>query len=439
MKFYNREIELKILEDSFDEIDKTSRMVVITGRRRIGKTLLSLEFSLKKPHLYLFVAKKDERLLCQEFVKQIKELFDTPVFGEITSFKDIFRLLLEIANKKPFVLIIDEFQEFLNINPSLFSDIQKLWDLFKYKSKIQVLFLGSVYSLMHKIFQDKHEPLFGRADQIIHLKPFSIKDIHTILCDHKHPNINLLFDYYLFTGGTPKYIDMLIDKSAFSKSKIIDYILSPHSPFLIEGKNVLIEEFGKDYGIYFSILELISYGKTKRSEIESILQRNIGGYLDRMETNYHIINKYRPINAKPNSRSIKYQIRDHFLKFWFRFIYRNKTAVEIHNFEYIKKIIDYHFETYSGKILEQFFYDLFASTKQFNLLGSYWERGFQNEIDIVAINEMDKKLVIAEVKKNKEKINIEKLKLKSLNLLKSYPNFSVEYLALSLKDAKRFI
>ena len=98
---------------------------------------------------------------------------------------------------------------------------------------------------------------------------------------------------------------------------MINFILSENSPFLNEGKNLLIEEFGKEYGNYFSILELMSLGKTSRSEIESVLQRDMGGFLEKLEKDYFVINRYKPINAKPESKLIKYKIKDHFLKFWF--------------------------------------------------------------------------------------------------------------------------
>lgn len=100
---------------------------------------------------------------------------------------------------------------------------------------------------------------------------------------------------------------------------------------------MLIEEFGKEYGMYFSILELISVGKTRRNEIESILQKNVGGYLERLEKDYAVSKKFKPINAKPESKLQKYHIKDLFLKFWFRFIYCNRTAVETGNFTYIKR------------------------------------------------------------------------------------------------------
>ncbi len=435
MDFYGRLAELKIIEASYSKINDTAQMIVVTGRRRMGKTFLSLHYSKDKPHLYLFVSKKTENLLCEEFIKQVKLVFDVPIFGEITQFKDLFAWLLELAKTKPFVLILDEFQEFYYINPSIYSDLQQLWDLHKFQSKIQVLFLGSVYSLMHKIFEGAKEPLFGRADRIINLRPFTIHELHSILKEHQHPELDVLFHYYLLTGGTPKYIDLFLSEKAFEIKEMIDFILSENSPFLNEGKNLLIEEFGKEYGNYFSILELISLGKTSRSEIESILEKDVGGFLEKLEKDYFVITRYRPINAKPESKLIKYKIRDHFLKFWFRFIYRNRSAVEIGNFDYIKKVLELNLSIFSGFTLEQFFQNLFAESHQYNKIGCYFESDHTNEIDLVAINDINKKIVIAEVKINKKKISIEKLKTKAKKLLTSYPDYSVDFLALSLEDA----
>lgn len=439
MKFYGRKSELKILEDSYKRIKDVAQMVVLTGRRRMGKTLLSLHFSQNKPHLYLFVSKKSEPLLCQEFVKQIKLTFDIPIYGEITQFKEIFALLLETSKTKPFVLIVDEFQEFFHINPSVYSDLQQLWDLHKFESKIQVLFLGSVHSLMHKIFEESKQPLFGRADRMIHLRPFGIKDINNILMKHHCTDLEVLFSYYQLTGGTPKYIDLFLSEKAFSFSSMIDFVFSENSPFLEEGKNILIEEFGKEYGNYFSILELISLGKTSRSEIESVLQKDVGGFLEKLEKDYFVINRYKPINAKPETKLIRYKIKDHFLKFWFRFIYRNRSAVEIGNFDYIKRVLDINMSTYSGFTLEQFFQDLFSESHQYNEIGCYFESDHTNEIDLVAINDLDKKIVFAEIKKNKNKIRIENIRLKAKKLLAAHPDYTASFLALSLEDAEKYL
>ena len=122
--------------------------------------------------------------------------------------------------------------------------------------------------------------------------------------------------------------------------------------FINEGKTLLIQEFGKDYGTYFSILELISEGKTSRSEMESIFEKSIGGYLERLENEYDLIKKIKTIGAKKDSRIQKYTIKDNFLKIWFRFVYKNITIIEEERFEYVSKIVKRDISTYSGPILE---------------------------------------------------------------------------------------
>jgi len=437
--FFGRETELALLEKLWQAVDTKARMAVITGRRRIGKTLLSMKFTQKKRHLYLFVAKKTEPLLCQEFIKQIQENFTLPVIGSITSFRDVFALLLEISKKEPFVLVLDEIQEFLHINSSIFSDIQELWDRNLHESRIFIIMMGSVYSLMKKIFEDSYEPLFGRADRIVRLKPFSISTLHEIIKQKNGPTIEHLFNYYLVTGGVPKYVEELLTEGVFTEDAIFDCILSVNSPFLEEGKNVLIEEFGKEYSMYFSILELLSCGKTSRSELESVLQKDIGGYLDRLENYFSVIEKFKPITAKPQTKMVRYKINDLFLRFWFCFIFRNRSAIETANFDYVRRILQKSLSTYKGAVLEDFFKSIFAESNQFNKIGSYWDHDHTNEIDLVCVNDLDKKIVLAEIKRNKDKIRIETLKKKGEKLLKHYPGYAPEYLSLSLEDAKKFL
>lgn len=126
---------------------------------------------------------------------------------------------------------------------------------------------------------------------------------------------------------------------------MLDVILAENSLFLDEGKNVLIDEFGKDYGNYFSILSLIASSKTSRVEIESIMEMQVGGFLDRLENEFGLISKVRPIFAKPGSRSVKYHINDNFLAFWFRFIFKYRSAIEIGNLSYLQaQLSDYRAE-----------------------------------------------------------------------------------------------
>ena len=434
MKFYGREAETQQIKSINTQSKESGKMTVITGRRRVGKTLLSLEACREEQTLYLFIAKKSESLICQECIEIINSTFDVPVIGEITHFRDVFKLLMELAKTQHFVLIIDEFQEFYRVNPAVYSEIQNLWDQYKRQSTVHVMFIGSIYSLMIKIFQNNKEPLFGRADRILYLKPFQPTTIREILQDEGQYTKENFFFAYLLTGGVPRYLEMLIDNGRFTQSDVIDFVLSKNSPFLSEGRHLLIEEFGKDYGTYFSILELIASGKTGRGEIESVLGINTGGYLQRLSEVYDVIETHRPINAKPNGKLQKYLIKDNFLNFWFRFIYRHTSAIEAENFIYVKRVLGRDLSSFSGLILERLFQNLLASTGEYNVIGNYWERGNKNEIDIVAVNDFDKTVLVAEVKLNASKARMNKLKEKAVKLEQYYSKYSFEYQALGLDD-----
>lgn len=439
MRFFGREEELKVLNQIDKQSGKSGKMTVITGRRRIGKTSLAMKFATGKKHLYLFVSKKSEYLLCQEYLLRIREHYQLPIIGEIKQFRQVFEILLQQAEKDKLCVIIDEFQEFFNINPAVYSELQDLWDRYKNTSKIHLIFIGSIYSLMKKIFENQKEPLFGRADRMLYLRSLKVKTIKLILEEYDSYSLENLFVNYCVTGGVPKYIEILADNDSFSKSDLFDLFFQKNSPFLQEGKNVLIEELGKEYGVYFSILELIASSKTSRVEIESILERNVGGYLSNLEKVYEIITKIKPFDAKPSGRIQKYAFKDNFLAFWFRFIFKHRSTVEIENFIYLKRIVERDFSTFSGPLLEKLFRELIGDTFEYSRIGNYWEKGNQNEIDIVAINELDKKLLIAEVKLNADRINISKLKHKSAKIIQKYPYFKVRYKSLSLKDIESFL
>ncbi len=433
MEFFNRVNELEHLRNVEVLSKESSKMSIIIGRRRIGKTELIKEaFS---DSVYFFVSKKSEALLCEEFVDRLQKALDINVFGEFKKFSHLFEYIMELAKQRHFTLIIDEFQEFLYINKTIYSDMQNIWDSYKNSSKLNLVLSGSIYSLMKRIFEDKKEPLFGRADSKISLKPFTVFTLKDIMQKY-NPNFTNsdLLTFYILTGGVAKYVEIFVDKRAFTLEKALNLIFNDYSLFLDEGKNLLIEEFGKEYTTYFSILSLLASSKTSRVEIESILNKNIGGYLDRLENEYSIIKKIRPIFAKEGSRNIKYEIEDNFFNFWFRFIYKYRSAIEIENYEYLKEIVKRDFSTFSGRFLEKYFREKLKLTYKFSEIGSYWERGNKNEIDIVAINQAEKKLLIAEVKLNKKRIDLSVLKAKAQKLQQKFSDYTIEYIGYSLED-----
>ena len=201
-----------------------------------------------------------------------------------------------------------------------------------------------------------------------------------------------------------------------------------------EGKYRLAEEFGGEQGTYFSILACIASGNTSRSDIESVLEISVGPYLQRLEDEFDIIQRFQPVLSTPKSRQVKYRIQDAFLSFWFRFIYRYRSAVEIGNFEFLQQVIQRDFATYSGEWLERLFREQLAASGQYSVIGNYWESGNKNEIDIVALNELDKTVLIAEVKHNPKNIRLSKLKEKAVKLEQKLKGYEIEYRGLSLAD-----
>lgn len=434
-KFYNRDSEIALLKAIQQRSKQSAEMTFVVGRRRVGKTELLRKAFGPDNTLYFFIEKKNEALLCEEFLLEINHKLGTTIYGQIKQFKQLFSLLMDLSQRNHFTLIIDEFQEFANINASIYSEMQHVWDSKKAASKINLILCGSIYSLMTKIFQHAKEPLFGRATARLHLKPFDNQTIKTILADHyPHYTPEDLLAFYTITGGVAKYVELFVKAGAFTKEQMLDQIFMEHSVFLNEGKAVLIDEFGKDYGNYFSILSLIASSKTSRSEIESMLNIGIGGYLDKLENEFGLIKKIRPFGAKPSGKQLKYRIEDNYLNFWFRFIYKYRSAIEISNFDYVRNIVERDYETYSGIMLENYFRQELMESKQFSEISNYWDKKGRDEIDIIAVNEMDKQLVFYEVKRNKKRISLPQLKKKAENIILKYPGYTHQYKGLSLED-----
>lgn len=294
MKFYNREKEISRLYEIKQASQSNAQLTVVTGRRRIGKTQLILKAteSEETPVLYFFVARKAENFLCQDFQQEIATKLGIPIMGEVSSFGKQFEYLMILSQQQAFTLIIDEFQEFMKVAPSAYSDMQHYWDIYKEKSKISIIVCGSVYSLMHKIFENQKEPLFGRATAKMSVKPFAVSVLKKILGDY-HPKYTSedLLALYSFTGGVAKYVQQFMDAGATTYKKMLSHMIKEDSTFIGEGRNMLIEEFGAEYATYFTILSAIARGENTRAKIEVLVKREIGGYLTKLEQDYGLIAK----------------------------------------------------------------------------------------------------------------------------------------------------
>ncbi len=419
MRFYDRQQELaqlaEIRERSFS---KHSQMTIITGRRRIGKTKLIAKSCEGTPTVYLFIARSNEATICSQFSATVRQALNCYVPDGIKSFVQLFEQIMVVGKTQSFNLVIDEFQELYNINPSAMSGIQDVWDRYKDYTHVNLIASGSVYTLMHKIFMDYNEPLYGRCDTIIKLRPFATSVVKQILSDYNpsYTNDDLLA-LYAITGGVPKYIELLIDREAFTVDAMIDRFTEPNSIFLEEGTILLATELGKKYGNYFSILSAIASGRNTAPAIaQAVGDASIGGLLSRLEDDYELINKKRPILAKERSQNVRYEIRDNFLRFWFRYVARNQNLLQMGQNSHLNEIIKADYQTYSGLILEDWFRHKLAESGKYANISAWWDNAKgaeQSEIDIVAIPiDKDAPIFVAEVKRQRKNYKPELLNAK---------------------------
>lgn len=218
---------------------------------------------------------------------------------------------------------------------------------------------------------------------------------------------------------------------------MLDVVCKRDSIFINEGKNTLIEEFGKDYGMYFSIMSAIASGYTKRSEIEDLVGKELGGYLTKLEDDYNLIKKRQPLFEKSKSTNVRYKLADNFFIFWFRFIFKYNYMIEIGAYDKLKAIIERDYAMFSGLALERYFVDLFIESGNYTRIGSWWDRKGENEIDIIAENELEQSAVFFEVKRQQRRIELNKLETKKntfLSTTKQFKNYTIACKSISLDD-----
>ena len=438
MKFYDRTKELDIFSRIYQRSANEAQMTVLVGRRRIGKTELALRCGGTNPLLYFFVARKSERMLCQDFAAEIEQKLRIPM-GDYSSFAQLFRQLMFISQTQSFTLVMDEFQDWMRINPSVFSEIQREWDLGRNGSKMNLIISGSVYSMMKRIFEDSKEPLFSRAQQTIRLKAFETNVLKEILHDY-HPDYTPqdLLTLYGMTHGVAWYVGLLMNNECYTSQAMLDMLTEENSPFINEGRNLLIEEFGADYARYFSILSTIADGEMTRTQIENITGiHEIGGYIERLKNHFDLIASSTPIFAKSGSKGVRYQISDNFLTIWFRFFYKYQRYIESGGLAQLKRIVDRDMSTVDGFMLERYFRQKLMESKQFTQVGQFWDRKGEHEIDIVAVNEIDRLAYVYEVKKDPHRYSEAALKEKVDYMLSVTPQLKqmdITLGCLSLED-----
>ena len=283
-----------------------SRLVVVTGRRRVGKTellLQTLREETEVPFVYLFCSRTTSRELIKLWLKAIEQVVELPFNPTFDRLSQVIEFLMFIGKTRPINIAIDECQDLNFIEPTFWSELQRIWDLNKKTSRTFLVMSGSVASAMRNIFQAYSDPLYGRVDRFVFVRPFPMDVVSEILSDYvPAPEPDELLALYTLTGGVVWFIEDLMDRRAFDLEAMSRVVFQPGSKFIMDGEVLLANEFRVDATVNRSILQAIAHGKTKREELQDrIRDVNISGFLSRLEKQYELIAQNKPAELPTNT------------------------------------------------------------------------------------------------------------------------------------------
>jgi AAA+ ATPase superfamily predicted ATPase len=381
IQFKNRKKELKELKEVLKS--RKFELLILYGRRRIGKTELILNATKAKKRLYYLATTENnlERFynLCLRHDKDINKL------------KKDFEILFDYLKDNYEVIVIDEFQNMIKENKDILNLFQSIVDTSLKNSKLKLILLGSSISMITSKVLSYQSPLYGRRTGSINLKAVSFFDIKEFF---PKANTEQLLEIFGFADGIPFYL-INIDKEFWLWLK--EELIKERS-FLRDEVDFLVRYEFEDPSTYKLILEAIAQNNTKLNEIKDFIKvkrTDITPYLKNL-IEIGLIKRSVPITENIKSRKGRYYISDNFLKFWFKYIYPNLSSIEerIFSISIIKK--DYN--NYLSFVFEDVAKEFISRTKLFNFtkIGKWWHK--DKEIDIIALNEHNKKILFCECK-----------------------------------------
>jgi len=408
MNFINRERELAFLNKSYK--DKRSQFIVVYGKRRVGKTELVKQFFKSIPHVYFLADKAPEREQLKMLSEKVGLLFNDELllsrgFG---NWHDFFRY---VKGKGRIVITIDEFPFLIEANKAVPSIFQKGWDEELKDSEIFLILLGSSIGMMETEVLGYKSPLFGRRTGQLLIESLSFWDSKKFFSERS--NEEFLYTYAVL-GGTPAYL-LRFDSSADIWKNLKNEILLPEAYLFSEPEFILKEELREPRN-YFSILRSISMGKTRASEIinETGFEKNVVGKYLSVLTDLRIIKREVPVIEKSFEKSKKgiYLINDNYFRFWFNFVFPNKSFIAEGEVDYlIKNKVRPKMDIFTSSAFEDvcrsFVKKGAAEGMRFNTVGRWWSK--DAEIDVVAINEDDNSILFGEAKWSTKKIGVDVL------------------------------
>lgn len=401
MKFYDRDEELKALDQAASS--KTSALIVISGRRRVGKTRLINEFLKDRESLQIMIVPKEDSQVASDF----EELFSKKGFKpNFPSVRNALEYFFTVAEDR--ILFIDEFANTLEVNKSIPFELQRLWDENRERNKVLIL-SGSYSSMMDKIFTRRKAPLFNRADLKILLKPMKPPYVWKMLDEIGIIDPVERISRFCIFGGIPYYYELM---ERFKGSEPISELFFGIGQLSEEGQDILRQEFGSGYRKYFAILEAIGAGLCSAGEISAKLgmkQTTISKYIQALQADFKLVERQVPFGENPKrSKKGRYIVKDNLLSFWFSFVYgRHLPPRDSELSEFVSR----RFELLSEEFLINW---LSAHGDQVVRSGRWWgivETGNgkfeQREIDIIV--ETETHLYVGECKWSSSKMGQKEL------------------------------
>ncbi len=393
--FKNRKEELSLLNELYKK--QNPKLIIVYGRRRVGKTELLRKFLEKHKGLYLLARQESELEQLKTFSFHAAEFFNDNVL-KLNPFSNWDAFFAYLAEKPRIPIIFDEFPYVVQSSKRITSILQDYWDNKFSKKNAFIVLCGSSINMMEKLLGHK-SPIYGRRTEQILIEPLKFKD--ACLFFPKNLSIKEKIAYYSVLGGMPSYL-LEFDFAKSLRENLTLNLLKKNKLLYNDVFFVLKEEL-KEPRNYFSILYSIAKGNAKIGLIvnDTGLEKSfVNKYLSVL-IDLQIIERRVPITERNPRRSRNgiYLIRDNFFKFWFKFIFESQEYIEQERQEKLlnEKILP-ELNSFIGRIFEDIVLSIISKNKMFSsyLFGRWWDKN--SEADIVGIDRENKKILIGEVK-----------------------------------------
>lgn len=415
--FVGRKTELSFLDDKYNT--DGGQLIVLYGRRRVGKTETLHEFCKDKEHIFYSCAECTDLEQLRSFSARVL-VNDHPAkkyLSEFTSWEQAFDAVCDIPTAKKMVLVIDEFPYMVKGNNSIPSVLQNLWDRKLKRKNMMIILCGSAMSFMEKEILAEKNPLYGRATGILKMTAMSFYEAALFF-----PNYSTLDKIlaYSILGGIPHYLKQFDDSMSLEEN-IKKSILQRGSILYSEVEFLMRQEL-REATIYNTAIQAIALGNTKLNDIHlktQIEKNKLNVYLKNL-IDLGIIEREFPVSAgikeQANVQRGLYRITDNYFRFWYAFVFPNMSELETDDASGVYKYaIKPQLDEYASLVFEDVCRAYIrrqnradALPFRFTKIGCWWNK--TDEIDLMAIDAKGEKILLGECKFKKSAFNLSELK-----------------------------